>query len=524
MSERRDEDDPDRDDPDGPGAGNPGERDDVQRSVRFLDARGRNLVRRLPRHGASPEKLIFSGQTSNFEAFIPSWVPGVTYYWKVVARNGCGTASSPVFSFVAGSCPWAGTGPALVSPANGATGIGANATLTWTSVAGTAHYDVYIGTSAGTMNRYDVAQAPEISVVVPVSPGATYYWKVIAVPVCGSAVAATSSTNSFTTSGTALGMTAFAPMYFNRWETGTVTLTGSGFTAAMGMFTDFDGTAAGTLIPATFTNSFSNPTQLQATLIGNPAAPAGRYDVGVVEGGLEEGRMHQKLALRAFTDVTENDYYYLSSARMADAGIMESDFSAGTAGPQFLPTTNVTRALMAEYLAKSYQYWRTRTTALPAATCVPAGAGSTDFPDVACSHPNWLAIHWIKVWGVTTGSPCPDGLCFNPAGSVNRAEMVTFIERLRQTGVLGTLLSTVGEKDPGCATNYPACKGWSDAGGVMDVAAWPRREANLAFQDRITSGCGGTVGNNLTFCPYDVVTRGQIGEFLARTLGLVPMP
>jgi hypothetical protein len=102
--------------------------------------------------------------------------------------------------------------------------------------------------------------------------------------------------------------------------------------------------------------------------------------------------------------------------------------------------------------------------------------------------------------------------------------MVTFIERLRQTGVLGTLLSTVGEKDPGCATNYPTCKGWSDAGGVMDVAAWPRREANLAFQDRITSGCGGTVGNNLTFCPYDSVTRGQIGEFLARTLGLVPMP
>ncbi|MCK6685588.1 MAG: S8 family serine peptidase [Thermoanaerobaculia bacterium] len=471
-----------------------------------------------------PEKLIFSGQTNNFEAFIPSWVSGVTYYWKVVARNGCGSVPSSVQSFVAGSCPWTGAAPVLTSPANGATGVGSTATLVWTPVAGTAHYDVYLGTSSGSLTRYDVVEAPQNSVAVPVSAGATYYWKVVAVPVCGSAAVATSSTNSFTTAGTPFGATGFAPSFFNRWETGTVTLSGSGFTAGMQLFTDYQDAEAGTLVPAIFTNSFSNPTQLQATLIGNPAAPAGRYDVGVTVSGLEEGRLLQAMALRAFTDVTESDYYYLSSARMADAGIMEADFSSGTPGPQYMPNTNVPRAWMAEYLAKSYQFWRYRSTGLPSATCTPSGAGSTDFPDVACSHPNWLAIHWIKAWGVTQGSPCAQGLCFNPNNNVTRAEMVTFIERLRQTGVLNTLLSTVGETDPGCAVAYPACKGWTDAGGVMDVAGWPRREANVAFVDRITAGCSGAPGSNLKFCPNDAVTRAQIGEFLARTLGLVPMP
>ncbi|MCC6131814.1 MAG: S-layer homology domain-containing protein, partial [Acidobacteria bacterium] len=398
-----------------------------------------------------PEKLIFSGQTNNFEAFIPSWVPGVTYYWKVIARNGCGTASSQVQSFIAGSCPWTGAAPVLTSPANGASGIGATANLVWTPVSGAAHYDVYVGTNSGSLTRYDVVEAPQNSLAVPVSPGVTYFWKVVAVPVCGSAVAATSSTNTFTTSGTPFGGTAFAPSFFNRWETGTVTLSGSGFTAGMQLFTDFHGADAGTLVPAVFTNSFSSPNQLQATLIGNPAAPAGRYDAGVTLSGIEEGRLLQAMALRAFTDVTEADYYYLSSARMADAGIMEPDFNTSTLGPQFSPSTNVPRALMAEYLAKSYQYWRYRTTALPSATCTASGAGSTDFPDVPCSHPNWLAIHWIKTWGVTQGSPCAQGLCFYPNNNVTRAEMVTFIERLRQTGVLNTLLSTVGETDPGCA-------------------------------------------------------------------------
>ncbi|MCG3194487.1 MAG: hypothetical protein DIJKHBIC_03747 [Thermoanaerobaculia bacterium] len=58
----------------------------------------------------------------------------------------------------------------------------------------------------------------------------------------------------------------------------------------------------------------------------------------------------------------------------------------------------------------------------------------------------------------------------------------------------------------------------------MKVATWPRREANVGYADRLTRGCAGAPGNNLAFCPYDLVTRAQIGEFLGRLLGLVTTP
>jgi hypothetical protein len=230
----------------------------------------------------------------------------------------------------------------------------------------------------------------------------------------------------------------------------------------------------------------------------------------------------QALSLRAFTDVTEADYYFASSARITEAAILESDFDSSTTGPQFSPNTVVTRANMAQYLAAAYQWWRTRSTALPSATCTPSGAGSTTFPDVPCSHPQWLSIYWIKTWGVTSGSPCAQGLCFLPDNAVSRAEMVTFLERLKESALLPTLLATVGGTDPGCVQPISSCSGWTDA--ALQSDAWPRREVNVAYASRLTKGCAGTPGNGLTFCPSDPVTRAQIGEFLARILGLVPMP
>jgi hypothetical protein len=58
----------------------------------------------------------------------------------------------------------------------------------------------------------------------------------------------------------------------------------------------------------------------------------------------------------------------------------------------------------------------------------------------------------------------------------------------------------------------------------MKTAAWPRREVNVGFNDRLTTGCAGTPGNGLTMCVQGLVTRGQIAEFLGRTIGLVPNP
>jgi hypothetical protein len=182
----------------------------------------------------------------------------------------------------------------------------------------------------------------------------------------------------------------------------------------------------------------------------------------------------------------------------------------------------VTRAEMAEYLAKAYQWWRTGSTAMPAASCVPSGSGSADFPDVPCAHSRWLFIHWIKAWGVTTGAPCAEGLCFLPSSPLTRGEMVTFLDRLKQGVLLSTLLTTVGEVDPGCSQPWPTCAGWTDPG--LQTPQWPRREVNVAFADRLTSGCAGSPGSGLTMCVFNNTTRAEIGEFLARAIGLVPNP
>jgi hypothetical protein len=352
---------------------------------------------------------------------------------------------------------------------------------------------------------------------VNLSGGKTYYWKVVAVPICGTSASASSPVQSFATAVSSLNLTALTPGFVNRWEVAELTLSGSGFVASHRMFTDFLGTTAGVLTPAVFVNSFSTPSSLVATLTPGMTAPAGRYDAGVTEGGIEKGRLLSSLVLRVFTDVTENDWYFLSSARIADLGIMEGDFDPSNPNPQFSPLSNVSRAKMAEYLAKAYQWGRTRSTVLPAASCT-----APDFADVPCAHAQWLAIHWIKTWGVTSGSPCGESMCYLPDNNVNRAEMMTFLERLKQGTALPSLLTGVGNVDPGCSQPYPACSGWTDAG--MKTATWPRREFNVAFADRLTSGCAGTPGNGLTACVFDTLTRAQIAELLARSLGIIPTP
>ncbi|MCK6682436.1 MAG: lamin tail domain-containing protein [Thermoanaerobaculia bacterium] len=462
-----------------------------------------------------PQKKVAT-TSSNFIS-TPAWFPGTTYYWSVTARTGCGSASSSVASFTTGACPFTGAAPALAAPANGSLGLSRVLVLSWSAVPGAGRYDVYLGPSASPSSLYKISSTPLTSQQVSLNPGTLYFWRVVAVPACGSSAAASSVTYSFTTADSPLKLSSLSPSYVNRWTGGNLSLFGSGFGPGTTPFTSYKGQSAGSL---SITSSQSS--RIDGFLSPNSLAPAGRYDAGILENGVEQARLLQALAVRAFTDVTENDFYFESSARVVDAGIMEPDFDGGTAGPQFSPSATILRRDMADYLARAYQWWRTGSTALPAATCVPSGAGSTDFPDVPCSDPDWLAIHWIKTWGVTLGSPCAQGLCFLPENGVDRAQMVTFFERLRQGALLNTLLSTVGETDPGCAQPYPACSGWTDP--VLKTAGWPRREVNVAFADRLTVGCSGTPGNNLTMCATSLVTRGEMAEFLGRTIGLVSTP
>lgn len=62
-----------------------------------------------------------------------------TYYWKVVVRNGKGETSSSVFSFTKIGAPGNVT---PIYPANGATGVSTNVTLSWTFAPNTTEYRV----------------------------------------------------------------------------------------------------------------------------------------------------------------------------------------------------------------------------------------------------------------------------------------------------------------------------------------------------------------------------------------------
>lgn len=141
--------------------------------------------------------LVSSGQAG--ASYTPTLADGTTYYWKIVAINATGSTTGPVWSFTAAK---PGT-PSSPSPANGAIGQGAHATLAWAATGATS-YDVYFGTSAS---------PPLISSGQPgttYDPGTlaslqTYYWKIVAINPAGST---TGSIWSFQTlSLTALVMT-----------------------------------------------------------------------------------------------------------------------------------------------------------------------------------------------------------------------------------------------------------------------------------------------------------------------------
>ena len=125
-----------------------------------------------------------------------------TYYWKIVARNNCGSsASGEVWSFTT-ACGAPGA-PSALSPVNGAAGISTNPTLTWSS-SGASAYDVHFGTAS---NPSVVATTTGASYSPPTLMNNTkYYWKIVARNSCGGST--TGSVWSFTTACVASGTPA----------------------------------------------------------------------------------------------------------------------------------------------------------------------------------------------------------------------------------------------------------------------------------------------------------------------------
>ncbi len=101
---------------------------------------------------------------------------GTVYYWRVVAKNAGGSNSSATWSFTTQVA--APPAPVLSAPANGATGVSATPTLSWSAASGATSYDVYFGTAPSpplATNSTGTTYSPGT-----LSAGTVYYWRVVA--------------------------------------------------------------------------------------------------------------------------------------------------------------------------------------------------------------------------------------------------------------------------------------------------------------------------------------------------------
>jgi phospholipase D-like protein len=109
---------------------------------------------------------------------------GTTYFWKIVSRtnatpkNAAMIGTSPISSFTtAGSVSQPPGVPGSPNPANGATNVATNATLTW-SASGATTYDVKFGT-ANPPPQVSSAQAAA-SYTPTLAASQTYFWQIVA--------------------------------------------------------------------------------------------------------------------------------------------------------------------------------------------------------------------------------------------------------------------------------------------------------------------------------------------------------
>ncbi|HEU4710046.1 MAG TPA: Calx-beta domain-containing protein [Pyrinomonadaceae bacterium] len=157
--------------------------------------------------GTSSNPPLIGTQTGTSRSV--SVTPGQTYFWKVVAKVSCGTATATagVWSFsVQATCNSPGAF-SLSFPASGQS-LASTTTvnLTWGSSANATSYEVYFGTSS---NPPLIGTQTGTSRSVSVTPGQTYFWEVVAKVSCGTATA-TAGVRSFSVQATCNSPGAFS--------------------------------------------------------------------------------------------------------------------------------------------------------------------------------------------------------------------------------------------------------------------------------------------------------------------------
>jgi hypothetical protein len=376
--------------------------------------------------------------------------------------------------------------PTVLFPADGTTGVPLTSTLSWSPSTDVSRYEIWLGTTSPPPVVAE-ASAAATSWPLVLSSGTAYVVQVVAFPSDGSNPPTPSPVVFFTTADSpALGVTAATPTVVNRWGGPiAMTISGNGFDAASTFESVRPGHSAGV-----FAGTPATPASVDGAFTPDPLAPAGWYELRLVQGGAFVAGTPHAFVLRAFADVTENDWYFEASERMVSEGILPG--FAGPYGPEFRPTIPLTRAEITQAVVRAH-FWQLGGTP-PLRTCL-----SPYFPDVPCSLPQRNEIEWAKDLGIALGGA--DGN-FHPDSLVTRAEMAALVVRLLYNGE---------PKVPKCQLD----PGWSDLAEIPD---WSEPYVNLLRAKRLTAGCQ---ASPLAFCSLGNVQRSDLAVFLGRAVGEV---
>lgn len=152
----------------------------------------------------NPPPLAAAGLTST------SWTPpgldvGGLYYWSILAHAACDpvkTASSGVRSFrIEGVGCFPPGAFSLSTPADGATGLPPDLTISWTTSPGAASYDLHLGLSSPPPLFLSGLTSTALA-LRGLAAGATIRWKVVARAACAPGAAIGTPVRTFTVRGT----------------------------------------------------------------------------------------------------------------------------------------------------------------------------------------------------------------------------------------------------------------------------------------------------------------------------------
>lgn len=200
----------------------------------------------------------------------------------------------------------------------------------------------------------------------------------------------------------------------------------------------------------------------------------GKQRTGTINVNAEVVEITQRATNQTFNDVLVGDFFFDAANRLGAKGITD-----GCALNLYCPDDFVTRGQMAVFIIRA----------------IFGGDGFTHpetpiFDDVPATHPFFKWIQMMSVLGITDGCAV-DKYC--PGDNITRGQMAVFIIRAR----LGA-----GEVFPFGATPL-----FVDVPDTHPFFAFIQKMRELS----ITSGCA-----EGSFCPGDLVTRGQMAVFIMR--------